>query len=195
MDDPTGFHALPKWHTIDCYSVIEIWNLVFIQYNREPDGTLKTLPNKHIDTGMGLERLVSILQGCKSNYNSDVFTTLFKAIERETGARPYSDKYHDDDPERVSFRHLLLLCSHGLKIDMAYRVIADHIRTLTFAICDGSVPSNNDRGYVLRRVLRRAVRFGRIKLNAPSGFFHKLVMDVVEKVVEAYSWLLLINFR
>ncbi|KAJ1665128.1 Alanine--tRNA ligase [Coemansia sp. RSA 1646] len=157
---------------LDDPDVLEIWNLVFIQFNRESDGSLRPLPHKHIDTGLGLERLVSVLQDKTSNYDTDVFVPLFDAIQSLTGARPYTGKIGAEDTDGI---------------DMAYRVIADHVRTLTFAIADGGVPSNEGRGYVLRRILRRGARYARRKFAVDLGnFFARLVDTVVENMGEMF---------
>lgn len=153
---------------MDDPEVIEIWNVVFMQYNREADRSLRPLPNKHIDTGLGFERLVSVLQGKKSNYDTDVFTPLFKRIQEITGAREYRGKFGDEDPDGI---------------DTAYRVVADHVRTLTFAIADGGVPNNVGRGYVVRRVLRRGARYARKYFEVDIGsFFSKIVPTLVEQM-------------
>ncbi|KAM3959019.1 alanine--tRNA ligase, cytoplasmic [Aphomia sociella] len=156
---------------MDDPDVLEIWNLVFIQFNRESDGSLKSLPKKHIDCGLGLERLVSVIQNKRANYDTDFFMPLFKAIEIGTGARPYTGKVGADDVDGI---------------DMAYRVLADHARTLTIALSDGGYPDNTGRGYVLRRILRRAVRYASEKLNAKPGFFGSLVNTVVELLGEVF---------
>merc|ERR1719347_1109081 len=142
-----------------------------MQFNRETDKSLKTLPAKHIDCGMGLERLVSVIQDKRSNYDTDMFTPLFAAIQAGTGMRSYTGKVGAEDTDGV---------------DMAYRVLADHARTLTLALSDGGVPDNVGRGYVLRRILRRAVRYASEKLNAKPGFFAGLVKTVVELLGETF---------
>lgn len=153
-------------------NVLEIWNNVFIQYNREPDKSLMSLPNKHIDTGMGFERLVSILQDKASNYDTDVFTPLFDTISRVTGVRPYRGKFGTEDADGI---------------DTAYRVVADHVRTLTFAISDGGIPNNEGRGYVVRRVLRRGARYARKYLNTDIGdFFSKIVPTLVAQMGDMF---------
>ena len=156
---------------------IEIWNNVFIQYNANPDGTFSPLPAQHVDTGMGFERVTSIIQGTRgltdfknakiSNYETDIFRPIFDAIEKLSGKKygstlPKSGSTGDTEQE---------------KADVAFRVIADHIRTLSFAIADGIQPGNTDRNYVLRRILRRAVRYGRT-LGFHEPFFYKL-LDVL----------------
>nr|POE49453.1 alanine--trna ligase [Quercus suber] len=157
---------------MDDPNVLEIWNIVFIQYNREPDRTLKPLPNKHVDTGLGYERLVSVLQDKLSNYDTDIFAPLFDRIKELTGARAYSGNFGDDDTDGV---------------DTAYRVIADHVRLLTFAISDGAVPNNAGRGYVVRRVLRRGARYARKYFNVEIGdFFSKIVPTLVSQMGEMF---------
>ncbi|KAK0088013.1 hypothetical protein PV325_013418 [Microctonus aethiopoides] len=156
---------------MDDPDVLEIWNLVFIQYNRECDGSLRSLPKKHIDCGLGLERLVSVIQNKRANYDTDLFIPLFQAIEKGTNARPYSGKVGDEDKDGI---------------DMAYRVLADHARTLTVALADGGIPDNTGRGYVLRRILRRAVRYATEKLNAKPGFFGSLVNVVVDLLGDVF---------
>ncbi len=146
----------PKWVNAGVEECIEIWNLVFIQYNRDKEGTLHDLPAKHVDTGMGFERIVAVLQNKKSNYETDVFTPIIKKI------KTISNIENPTKEESVSIQ-----------------VIADHIRTLTFAIADGATPGNEGRGYVLRRILRRAARFGR-KLNLNKPFMFSLVDILTE---------------
>jgi alanyl-tRNA synthetase len=169
--DRIGGRSVPELVNMDDPDVLEIWNLVFIQYNRELDGSLKLLPKKHIDCGMGYERLVSVIQNKRSNYDTDVFVPLFEAIQKGTGARPYRGKVGAEDVDGV---------------DMAYRVLADHARTITVALADGGFPDNTGRGYVLRRILRRAVRYATEKLNAKPGFFATLVETVVQLLGETF---------
>jgi len=170
--------ALVNKGSADC---IEIWNLVFIQFNANPDGSFSPLPARHVDTGMGFERVTSIIQGTKnltdfanariSNYETDIFRPIFDELEKLSGCTygstlPVSGSTGDTEQE---------------KTDVAFRVIADHIRTLSFAIADGIQPGNTDRNYVLRRILRRAVRYGR-SLGLHEPFFHKLV-DVLARTM------------
>jgi alanyl-tRNA synthetase len=147
--------------------VIEIWNLVFIQFNRAADKKLTPLPAKHVDTGMGFERITAVIQGKTSNYDTDVFTPIFDAIQEVTGAAKYTGKLED-------FK------------DTAYRVIADHIRCLTFALTDGASPGNEGRNYVLRRILRRAERYGRQYLGTTKPFLCELVPAVVEAMNHSF---------
>ncbi|KAI4497616.1 hypothetical protein M0802_007386 [Mischocyttarus mexicanus] len=156
---------------MDDPNVLEIWNLVFIQYNRESDGILKSLPKKHIDCGLGLERLVSVIQNKKANYDTDLFMPLFEAIQEGTGVLPYQGRVGNDDKDGI---------------DMAYRVLADHARTITIALADRGMPDNTGRGYVLRRILRRAVRYATEKLNAKPGFFASLVNVVVKLLGDVF---------
>src|SRR5437867_8945284 len=158
----------------------EIWNLVFIQFNANPDGSFSPLPQRHVDTGLGLERSTAIIQGTKnftefsgtvSNYETDIFRPIFDELEGLSGKKC----------ESTLPKHGTAGESDQEKIDIAFRVIADHIRALSFAIADGIIPSNEGRGYVLRRILRRAVRYGRT-LDFHEPFFFKLV-DVVAKTM------------
>lgn len=140
--------------------VIEIWNLVFIQYNRKANGTLEPLPAKHVDTGMGFERLAMVTQGKKSNYDTDVFTPIINRISQMCGIEYGKDQ----------------------KADVAMRVIADHLRAISFSIADGQLPSNVKAGYVIRRILRRAVRYGYTFLNFREPFIDSLVPVLVEQM-------------
>ena len=163
---------------------IEIWNLVFIQYNAEADGAFRELPAKHVDTGMGFERACSIIQNTKgftdfsrkpSNYNTDVFRTIFAKIEELSG-KTYVDIYPDLGADRTKF-------DEEMKTAIAFRVIADHLRTLSFSIADGILPGNNGRNYVLRRILRRAVKYGRqLGFSGDKPLFDGLVSTLVEQM-------------
>ena len=144
--------------------VIEIWNLVFIEFNRKTNGVLEKLPDKHIDTGMGLERLCMIIQGLKSNYETDIFLPTIKELELIC-----KSKYQSDD-----------------KKDVAFRVIVDHLRAVVFSIADGQLPSNNGAGYVIRRILRRAIRYGYTYLDLTSPFIYKLVEIMSEQFSEVF---------
>jgi alanyl-tRNA synthetase len=165
---------------------IEIWNNVFIQFNANPDGTFAPLPAKHVDTGMGFERVTSIIQGTKglknfktakiSNYETDIFRPIFDAIEKLSGK-----KYGSTLPKPGSTGD-----TEQEKADVAFRVIADHIRTLSFAIADGIQPGNSDRNYVLRRILRRAVRYGRT-LGFHEPFFYKLVDVLADTMGDVFE--------
>jgi len=144
--------------------VIEIWNLVFIQYNRKANGALELLPNKHVDTGMGFERLCMVLQGKKSNYDTDVFQPIIQAIANASG-KMYGENEH---------------------ADVAMRVIADHLRAISFSIADGQLPSNVKAGYVIRRILRRAVRYGYTFLGFNDPFMFKLMPVLIDLMGDAY---------
>lgn len=144
--------------------VVEIWNLVFMQYNRKADGKLEELPEKHVDTGMGFERLCMALQGVKSNYDTDVFTPIIREIETITNS-----KYGKEE-----------------EIDIAIRVIADHIRAVSFSIADGQLPSNTGAGYVIRRILRRAIRYGFTFLDTKEPFMYRLVNVLTNTMGDAF---------
>ncbi|MDT8411044.1 MAG: alanine--tRNA ligase [Vicingaceae bacterium] len=144
--------------------VIEIWNLVFMEFNRMADGKLKPLPAKHVDTGMGFERLAMVLQGKKSNYDTDVFSPLTDKIAQISGI-PYKNSLDTQ-----------------YKTDVAIRVIADHVRAVAFSIADGQLPSNNGAGYVIRRILRRAIRYGYSFLNLKEAFIYELVEILVQQM-------------
>ncbi|MGH7964364.1 MAG: alanine--tRNA ligase [Candidatus Binatia bacterium] len=150
-----------------CPRYIELWNLVFIQYNRNPDRSLDELPAKHVDTGMGLERVAAVLQGVRGNYDSDLLRDVIRATEELSG------RHYEDDPEQ----------------DISFRVIADHARASAFVIADGAVPTNEGRGYVLRRIMRRALRHGRL-LGFEGPFFSRVTESVVRLMGSAYPELI-----
>lgn len=149
---------------MDHPQVVEIWNLVFMQYNRLADGSLEKLPAQHVDTGMGFERLCMVLQGVQSNYDTDVFTPLMREIETITSSK----------------------CGQKEETDIAVRVIADHLRAVSFSIADGQLPSNTGAGYVIRRILRRAIRYGFTFLDTKEPFIYKLVSTLVKQMGEAF---------
>ena len=171
---------------------IEIWNLVFIQYNAEADGSFRELPAKHVDTGMGFERACSIIQNTKgftdfsikpSNYATDVFQPLFRQLEQLSG-KTYTDIYPQPGADRALF-------ADELKTAIAFRVIADHLRTLSFSIADGILPGNTGRNYVLRRILRRAVRYGRqLGFSGDKPFFGALVETLASQMGDVFPELL-----
>jgi alanyl-tRNA synthetase len=144
--------------------VIEIWNLVFIEFNRKKDGSLEQLPSRHVDTGMGFERLCLALQSKKSNYDTDIFQSIINGISKISGA-----SYGENE-----------------RINVAMRVIADHLRAVVFAIADGQLPSNIKAGYVIRRILRRAIRYGYTFLNLQEPFIHRLVPDLVDQMGDIF---------
>uniref|UniRef100_H3CHJ7 alanine--tRNA ligase n=1 Tax=Tetraodon nigroviridis TaxID=99883 RepID=H3CHJ7_TETNG len=151
--------------------LVEIWNLVFMQYNRELDGSLRLLPQLSVDTGMGLERLVRVLQGKRSNYDTDLFAPLLLAIQQRSKAGPYGGGVGPAGAGRV---------------DVAYRVVADHVRALAVCIADGVYPGMSGAELVLRRILRRAVRFCSEVLQAPPGTLASLVPTVCHILGDAY---------
>ena len=156
---------------MDHPQVVEIWNLVFMQFNRKADGSLEKLPAQHVDTGMGFERLCMVLQNVKSNYDTDVFTPLIREIETIT------DSVYDKNS---------LPTNEDGKVSVAIRVIADHLRAVAFSIADGQLPSNNGAGYVIRRILRRAIRYGFTFLNTTEPFIYKLVDALSDQMGDAF---------
>src|SRR3970282_228017 len=142
--------------------VVEIWNNVFMEFNRKADGTLEKLPSKHVDTGMGFERLCMAMQNVTSNYDTDVFTPLIEKVEKITGLKYTPNELKDISEEQN-------------KLNIAICVIADHVRAVAFAIADGQLPSNTGAGYVIRRILRRAIRYGFTFLGTKEPFIYKLV--------------------
>ncbi|MDH7447680.1 alanine--tRNA ligase [Aquimarina sp. 2201CG14-23] len=151
--------------------VVEIWNLVFMQFNRKADSSLEKLPAQHVDTGMGFERLCMALQGVKSNYDTDVFTPLIREIETITNSKYDKNSIPTDENGKVS---------------VAIRVIADHVRAVSFSIADGQLPSNTGAGYVIRRILRRAIRYGFTFLDTKEPFIYKLVDTLSNQMSNAF---------
>jgi len=173
--DRIGGREVPEKVNLDDPDVLEIWNNVFMQYYCDEHGVLSPLPAQSVDTGMGFERLTSVLQGVRSNYDTDVFDPIFNAIRADTGCRPYTGKIGAADVDGV---------------DMAYRVVADHVRALTFSIADRIDPDADGRGYVLRRILRRGVRYARQFLNSKPGFFSRLCGVVIDTMGDAFPELI-----
>jgi alanyl-tRNA synthetase len=155
--------------------VIEIWNIVFMEFNRKADGSLEKLPAKHVDTGMGFERLVRAIEGKSSNYDTDVFKGLIHEIETQSNKK-YRSSNADDETIDAKIR----------QIDIAMRVVADHVRSIGFAIADGQLPSNNGAGYVIRRILRRAVRYQYQFLEIKEPFLNKLVKSVAQNFINVF---------
>ena len=153
--------------------VVEIWNNVFMEFNRKADGSLEKLPAQHVDTGMGFERLCMAMQGVTSNYDTDVFTPLIEKVEQITGL-----KYTSNEVKNIS--------EEQNKINIAIRVIVDHVRAVAFAIADGQLPSNNGAGYVIRRILRRAIRYGFTFLNTKEPFIYQLVAVLADQMGEFF---------
>ena len=164
-DKIPGFELINKDHP----QVVEIWNLVFMEYNRKANGSLEDLPQKNIDTGMGFERLCMVLQGVNSNYDTDVFTPIIREIETMSG-HSYGKK---------------------LELDIAIRVVSDHLRAVTFSIADGQLPSNTGAGYVIRRILRRAVRYGYTFLDLKEPFMYRLVGVLTKQMGTVFPELLI----
>ena len=149
---------------MDHPQVVEVWNLVFIEFNRKANGSLEKLPQQHVDTGMGFERLCMVVQGVQSNYDTDVFTPLIREIETRT-----SSVYGQNE-----------------ELDIAIRVIADHVRAVSFSIADGQLPANNGAGYVIRRILRRAIRYGYTFLDQKEPFIYALVDTLISQMGAAF---------
>ena len=161
--------------------VMEIWNLVFIQYNRDAAGKLTELPARHVDTGMGLERICQVIQGKADNFATDLWTPIFDKITALSG-KQYTGKF----PPTNSVDPAAEAADEQLRHDIAFRVVADHVRCVTFAIRDGATPDRDGRGYVLRRIIRRAAFFGRQHLRMRELFIHKLVPVVVDTMGDAF---------
>ena len=154
--------------------VVEIWNNVFMEFNRKADGSLEKLPAKHVDTGMGFERLCMAMQDVTSNYDTDVFTPLIREVEQITGLKYTSNEIKD-------------ITESQNKTNIAIRVVVDHVRAVAFAIADGQLPSNTGAGYVIRRILRRAIRYGFTFLDTKEPFIYKLVAVLANQMGEFFQ--------